>query len=138
MVDNGGQKRARTKFNSQRSAIVLVEAEFFGDKGAASKFNVSTRSIRRWRERLETDNELAANVLKYREKFLKDWTEELPLAIKKAIRFLITVPDNADTTDSKIIRAITEALKTLTEVSLTKGMLDARFASKVRTDRKKT
>lgn len=42
-------------FNYERAAAAIVDAAYMGDKEAAQKHGVTTRTIRRWRKRLETD-----------------------------------------------------------------------------------
>ena len=42
-------------FNYERAAAAIVDAAYMGDKEAAQKHGVTTRTVRRWRKRLETD-----------------------------------------------------------------------------------
>lgn len=47
---------------NEQIASVLLHAAAFGDAQAARRFSVSTRTIRRYRVRLQTDADLAAHV----------------------------------------------------------------------------
>jgi predicted DNA-binding transcriptional regulator YafY len=47
---------------NEQIATILLHAAAFGDAEAARRFHVSTRTIRRYRVRLQTDADLAAHV----------------------------------------------------------------------------
>lgn len=43
----------------ERTAIILAEAVFLGDRRVASKWGVTQRTVQRYRQRLQTDNKLS-------------------------------------------------------------------------------
>lgn len=76
------------KFNLERAAKVLVDAEAMGDVQAAEKWKVDERTVRNYRRRLEVDPEFSAAFLEkqreaerawhlIRNRFLRDVTEHL-------------------------------------------------------------
>lgn len=116
-------------FNYERAATVLADAIFMGDKAAAEKWDVSTRSIEAWRSRLSEDRKLAGlfNVKKQARE--KTWAAEIPGVISAALSFIKTACHQADPGDPNVLKSIVEAVKVLTEVDLTKQVLDARLAA---------
>lgn len=76
------------KFNAERAAKVLVDAEATNDRLASEKWQVDERTIRNYRERLRTDPNFAAAFAEkaraaertwhlVRNRFLRDVTEHL-------------------------------------------------------------
>jgi hypothetical protein len=115
------------RFNYERAATALVEAAYLGDVEAAEKHGVTTRSIRRWRDRLDDDRKLSALVRVKRKKAEEDWAKELSTSIRAAINFLARASQNANVKDPETIEAVTAALEVLTSVAMTKRVLDERF-----------
>ena len=112
------------KFNYERASSALVEAAYYGNKHAAKRFNVSVRSIERWRVRMGEDDDLAALVAIKKDEFEQHWADALPAAIRATIRVLIKAALNVDPTDPKSVKAAADALKVLAEIRLAKTMLD--------------
>ena len=119
-------------FNSERAAAVLVDAAYMGDKEAAKKHGVTTRSIRNWRERLAEDAHFSAIFREKKNLVDQEWASELPSAIRSAIRFLRESAKESKLGDSRAIAAMTDALKALAEVAVTREILDARFGRQSR------
>lgn len=115
------------KFNYDRASAVLVEAAYFGDKTASERYGISIRSIENYRARLEDDMELVAFFAIKKQKFEDDWAEELPVAIRSSIRYIAKAASEAST-DHQMVYSIAGALKILSDVKLTKDVLDARLA----------
>lgn len=117
-------------FNYERAAVALVEAAYYGDGPAAKRYRLSERSIRNYRKRLENDIDLAALFLIKKQQFEDGWAEELPGAIRAAIRFLGKAANAADPCDHQAIHSVAGALKILADVTLTKKVLDARLTGR--------
>ena len=119
-------------FNHERAATVLVDAAYMGDKGAAKKHGVTTRTIRRWRERLDTDVYLSSFVREKKILVDQGWASELPSAIRAAIRFVRESAKESKLGDPRATDSVASALEILAEVALTKEILDARLAGQNR------
>lgn len=118
------------KINYERAATILVEAAFSNDKTAAEKYGVTTRTVQRYRDRLETDDELALLVAIKKQRFEDGWADELSGAIRSSIRFLQRAANEADPKDPAVIHAVAGSLKILADVTLTKKVLDARLTGR--------
>lgn len=116
-------------FNYELAATVLVDAAYTTDTKAAEKHDVSERSVRRWRNRLDRDEKLASLVLHKKRLAEQDWATELAPAIRASIDYLRRAAETADTSDPDVIHAVAGALKMLTSVALTKKVLDDRLSN---------
>jgi len=117
-----------SQFNYELAALVLVESIFYGDERVAEKYGISTRSIQRYRKRLQTDDKLSELVALKSRQAQRDWINKLPPAIEASIEFLRKAANAADVNDPQVIHSIAGSLKILSEIEMTKAILDARFA----------
>jgi transposase-like protein len=115
-------------FNYDLASVVLVEAAFLGDKATSKKFGISTRTLQRWRKRLNEDGRLSSFVAQRKKELDKAWAEEMPIAIKASIDFIRRAAQEAAPNDPDAIHSIAGALKILSEVAMTREVLDARLA----------
>lgn len=115
-------------FNYERAAAALIDATLMGDRAAAEKYEISVKSIEGWRSRLETDEVLREFF--YKKKALQDkaWANEIPAAIASCINFLKQASQECDSRDPDAVHAITGALKIMSEVSMTREVIDARLS----------
>ncbi|MFB2768569.1 hypothetical protein ACE1AT_04655 [Pelatocladus sp. BLCC-F211] len=118
-------------FNYERAASALVDAIFMGDKAAAEKWGVSTRSIEGWRSRLNEDARLAGLFQQKKKAREKTWASEIPETIQLGLKFIQDATKEANPADPDAIKAIADAMKVLMEIDLTKQILDARMAEMV-------
>ncbi len=116
-------------FNYERAARILVEAEYYGDAEAAKRAGVSTRSIQRWRRRMESDAHLSSFVALKKREFEQDWAGALAGGILAGIEFLQRAARDANPKDPNAIHAIAGAVKILAEIGITKAVLDVKLAS---------
>lgn len=116
-----------------RVALILVEAAFFGEKQTAQRWSISTKTIERYRARLDEDSELSGFVALKKQAFESSWADEIPASIRAGIRFLGEAAKRADYTPESI-HAIAGAVKILAEVGLTKEIIDARLRRDNRPD----
>ena len=119
-------------FNYDLASSALVDAAYMGDKEAAEKHGVTTRTVRNWRNRLETDARFSSF---FREKKLlsdQEWASELPSAIRAAIRFVRESAKESKLGDPDATKVVADALRILAEVALTREILDARLAGQDR------
>lgn len=118
----------RGGFDPELAAAVLVEATLAGDKETAKKYGISPRSIERWRRRVEVDGKLAELVAVKKGAAERDWADNLPTAIRKAIDFLGGSMTKLDPKDPEAVRAAAGAMKLLTETAMARRLLDARIS----------
>ncbi len=119
-------------FRYEFASIILVEAAFFGDKTTAAKYGISPRTIHRYRKRLNEDAQLSALVKIKKDRMEQEWAKEMPAAIRASIDFLRKAANSAKTDDPDAIHAVAGALKILSEVAMTKKVIDARLAGQNR------
>jgi uncharacterized protein YaiE (UPF0345 family) len=100
-----------------------------GDRAAAEKWEVSTRTIEDWRSRLPEDEKLRAEFNKKKRSRENSWAVEIPETIKAALGFIKSATNHADPADPEAVKAISGALKVLLDIDLTKQVLDARLAA---------
>lgn len=112
----------------ERAARILAEAALVGDQKAADNHGICAKTLRRWRERMATDEQMSANVLKNKRRLEADWADKLPAAIRGAIAFLERASQESDPSDPESVHSVTGALKILTDVAIAKQIVDARLA----------
>jgi transposase-like protein len=112
----------------ERVARIVAEAVSAGDETTCAKYDISQRTLNRWRLQLQDDPKLAQFVLERKAQVERDWVADLPDAISKAIDFLARAAANNSTTDPAMVHSIAGALKILNDVSMGRKMLDARIS----------
>jgi hypothetical protein len=128
-VANGNGGNGGAKFKPERAAAILVEAAFTSDEKAARHWDVSVRSLLNWRNRLDEDPEFAAIFHHKKEIFEANWSLDLLPAMYSAIDYLKRA--SAETTYSpEYIHAVAGGLKILSDVRVTKEVIDARLAGR--------
>lgn len=116
------------KFNHERAATVLAEAALVGDEKAANNHGVSVRSVEVWRARLNTDPLLVEFFANKTQAATSDWADDINDAIKAGVDFLKRAANQASPMHPDVIHAVAGAVKLLSEVQMTKRVLDARIA----------
>jgi hypothetical protein len=111
-----------------RAASILVEAAYYGEKATAAKWGITDRTILNYRNRLEQDSKLSDIFALKKGEFESDWANEIPEAIRSAVRFLKRASNEADPKDPESIHAVAGALKIMAEVGMTKAILDVRLS----------
>lgn len=114
-------------FNYDLAAAILVEAAFNGDQAASEHWGISIRSIQRYRAKLGKDKKLASSVADKKKVFEGRWADNISPAITNGISYLTkAIQEIASTPEG--IHAVAGAVKLLSEIEMTKRMLDARLA----------
>jgi uncharacterized protein (DUF2267 family) len=121
---------ATDKFNHDRAAQVLAEAAIYGDAKAATRASITVRTIQNYRKRLAVDTLLSQLFAEKRAALERKWASSLAPAIRSAVGFLQRAAEEADPRDPEAIHAVAGAFKLLTEVAITKEILDERFAER--------
>lgn len=115
------------KLDLTRAATVLAEATLEDDRTVCERHGITPRTLRNYRYRLQSDPELS---LLFRERLRtleREWANELAPAIRQAVRFLQRAAHEADPRDPRAIEAVAEALRVLSEVSMTREVLQTRL-----------
>jgi hypothetical protein len=120
------------RFNHERAASILVEADYLGDKKTAEKRGVGLRTIQSWRSRRATDRVFAQFCAEKRALFERDWAAELPVAIRACIQYIQEAAAQGDRRSPEFLHSVAGALKICSEVGLTKEVLDARLSGQNR------
>ena len=114
--------------NAPRAARVVVDSAYLGDKAAAEKHGVSTRTVRRYRERCDSDPKLAAFVRIEAGRREAEWAADLTPAIAAGADFLRRACEEADPSKAENITAVGEALAKLAEVKIAAALVRSRVA----------
>lgn len=108
---------------------MLCTAMVFGDRKASEDFDISRRSIQRYRERLGTDDKLRQMTTALRQKQTEKWLEELPDAISSVVAFIKTCAQNLEPYNPDNMVAATKALEVLFDVKTTQTVIEARLGN---------
>jgi hypothetical protein len=121
------------------AARVLVAAMVKGDREVAQEYGVSRRSIQRWRSIITKDpeGELATSVAKKKEAVEGDWAAKIPTAIESCLDFIEKAAREGDPKDPDLLRSVAGALKMVSEVQISKVLMDARLSKQNRKPGKK-
>lgn len=123
---------ANAEINKELAATVLIEAAYTTDEKAAARYGISLRTIQRWRSKIQTDPILAGFVATKKRAFDEAWAEEIPVTLRKAMRFLNDAFEKADARNPAIIESVVGAIKIIAEVQMTGRWIDARIGNQDR------
>ncbi len=123
--------KGQTATSADRKAAIVLHAMVKGDESALDKFEVSGRTLRRYRQQIESDPKLAEAVQRLKDKLEEDWAQSLPGAIRACLSFLAEAPEQL-VPSPEAVHAVAGAMKLLTEVADRRRILDARLASQAR------
>ncbi|MCE5419172.1 MAG: hypothetical protein JJ713_00050 [Acidithiobacillus sp.] len=117
------------------AATVLVECLYSDDAKIAHRYGITVRTIQNYRARMRKDARLSQIFAAKKAAFEREWASELAPAIREAIKFLQQAARSADPGDPEAIHAVAGALKILSEVSMTREVINARLAAQDRPQR---
>ena len=120
---------AGRKFNPERAASLLLEAELSTDKAVLEKHGITARTLYNWRARLHEDAIFSDIFRRKKEAVEREWGAALAPAIRDGIEFLARASKEADHKNPEVIHAIAGALKILTATATKKEVLDATLAA---------
>lgn len=107
------------KFPYEKAAIVIAEADIFGDKYALEKWGINRSTLWRWRDRAQSDFDLHQNATLKKRMLLAGWQEDATNTIKIALSELNRrIPLAATEDDARMIHAISGALKVVGELKI--------------------
>ncbi len=111
---------AAPRLDSERAAQVIAAADQFGVEKAAKLFGIATRTVERYRARLELDPELSVRVDNKRQELLaktKHWAEEADEFMSEALTVMRQKLPAAE------LRDVVGAYKIVGELTLTRQAL---------------
>lgn len=107
------------ELNYEKAAMVLVESDFFGDEEVATRWGITTRTIRNYRNRLAIDPQLSALFQVKRQLFAASWIDDASKTLKISLGELsrrVRIATNEE--DAKVIHAIAGAAKIVGELKI--------------------
>lgn len=110
------------------SAQILAEAEFANDKVVCARYNISERTLWRWRAQATEDRKLADLVSRKRSEIESEWVTDAIRTIRCQFEFLRRAADQADPKDPAAIHAIAGAMKLLGDGVAGSRIIDARIS----------
>lgn len=126
---------ARGGVDKEFAATVILEAIYLGDEKAAQRYDISIKSVERYRKLwAQGDKELVEFVRMKRQAFDREWAQSLPLALQQSVEFLgkaaaAAKEDRNVLRNPMMISAMAGAMKLLADVHYTGKIIDARIAA---------
>jgi hypothetical protein len=123
------------KFDPEFAATVLLEALFTSDRKACEKYNITDRTLRNYRARLNSDADFSALFQKKKALLDRAWADDLTATARKAARFIGSVAESDDPglrRNPVMVHAMAGALKICVDAYLTNRVIDARLANEDR------
>ncbi|MBD1911276.1 hypothetical protein [Leptolyngbya sp. FACHB-8] len=121
---------ASPNFDPSRAAIILLDAATMGDRATVEKYDISSRTLQRYRSRFASDQELSALVALKKAEQDRAWANEIPGAIAACIKFIGNAAQNLKPDDPEAVHAIAGAMKILSEIVMTREVIEARLSTK--------
>ncbi|WP_197057660.1 hypothetical protein [Meiothermus ruber] len=115
-------------FNQELAAKVLLETLFTDEETVAQRYGITSRTIYNYRKRLLADPHFSSFFNAKKAALEREWAHELAPAIRECIAFLKRAAKAVDPKSPEAIHAVAGALKILSEVSMTREVIDARLA----------
>jgi hypothetical protein len=76
----------REKFPYERAAMILAEAEIFGDVETCKRWSITRQTLYRYRVRSQEDGELSQSVTLKKRMLLYGWQQDCAASIKKTLK----------------------------------------------------
>lgn len=104
-------------FPPELKAQIIAESVASGIKATCEKYDISRRSMERWKKQLKTgDATLSQLVAGKLEKVERDWLAEIPSVLVDTVAFLQRAAKEADPKDPDAIHAVAGAFKLMADV----------------------
>lgn len=128
------KKPAGANFDYERASRALATAALEGDTIAATRENISIRTLQRYRKQLDSDTTLAQLVAEKKSILESRWADQIAPTLRAALAFLQRAANNLDPSDPNAVHAIAGAFKLVNEGHQTMRVIDARLAEHDRPD----
>ena len=117
------------RLDRYRAALILVEAAFSSDKIASEVFGCSSRTISNYRKLLETDKELQGEYRLALYNKTKEWTKNIPSALKNGMEFIDRSLKDLCPSDPKALDAVINTMQVLTEIEIMNEAVRIKFTN---------
>lgn len=121
------------KLDKARLADVIIFAAIFGDEQTLERYEISIRTLRRYRKRLDEDDELnqlvaegVAAIKAFRGEDGQSIPNKLSTAIDSILGYMTRAAESGVT--AEMLTALNESFAALSEYDLAMKLLDARVA----------
>ena len=111
------------KFPYERAATILAECEIFGDTKTSQRWDISKKTIGRYRKRMESDEQLSSLVLQKRKLLASNWSLNTTKCLNSSLEELISLVEDRES-DSRRILAITNLVKVVGELRIAADVLE--------------
>jgi DNA replicative helicase MCM subunit Mcm2 (Cdc46/Mcm family) len=114
------------------AATVILEAAYTTDEKACAKYDVTTKTLSRWRKAMCEDEELR-KLIAVKQKYVNErWADEFPVMFREAAKTLTSCfeeirNDKAAKKNPMLIQSVAGAVKLCADVFLTSKIIDARL-----------
>lgn len=115
------------RLDRYRAALILAEAAFSSDKLAAKTFGCSSRTISNYRKLLETDKDLQREYRLALYNKTKEWTKEIPAAMKMGIEFIKTKLGDLSPENHTSLDSVVNAMEKLNEIEIMNEAVRIKF-----------
>ena len=112
------RKTPSPKFTPERAALILAEAEFFGDVYICSKWSITRQTLFNYRNRLRHDDELFELFTLRKRILVTNWKSATVKTLQIACDRLNDIIPKATSEDVDLIRAIVGCVKSLGELNI--------------------
>ncbi len=116
-----------SRLDYERVASIIVEAIYNGDADTCKRWDISQRSLQRYRKLTDTNDALSGFVALKLEAYQDDWIGDVASAIRAGADFVKRASKEADASDAETIKAVGEALKVLTDAHTTARIVNERI-----------
>lgn len=110
-----------SEFPYEKASIILAEAELFGDKQVAVRWEISDRTIRRYRVKAASDRQLSSLVQLKKQLLGQNWRDDATKTLKIALHKLSKLIEEDGETNR--IFAISGAIKIVGELKIASDAL---------------
>lgn len=114
-------------YSDDMIARIIVEANYHGDDATCNKYDVTVRTLQRWRKRLDTDDKLSQNVALKKDAFDRDWVEDAPATLKAGMNFIKRAAQEGNPKNPDHVHAVAGGMKIVSEIMAVDKYLDAKL-----------
>lgn len=118
--------KPHSTYDPHKAARVLVDAELSSREQAAQRHGVSTRTITRWRDRMDVDPVLSRLVVQKRIEADRAWLRQAPPMIEDALQYMRRCTTEGEVSP-EMLRAVAGAVKLVSEAIASREIIDARI-----------
>ena len=112
------RKQPAPRYTPDRASAMLAEAEYFGDRFACDKWDITSRCLYNYRAKLKTDKTLSDLFVLKKRILAIDWKSSTVKTLKITCERLNRLIPTANREDADLIHAIVGAAKIFGELNI--------------------